>query len=86
MILSGIIALATVFISCEIGQRMTDAFDQISTSIDKSDWYLFPNNIKRMLPMIVANAQRLVELECFGSITCTREVFKNVGTSSKLFK
>lgn len=29
--------------------------------------------------MIIANAQEPVELECFGSIKCSRDVFKNVG-------
>lgn len=78
-ILDGIIALITVFIACELGQRMNDAFDRIGFTIERSNWYLFPIEVKRMLPMIMSIAQQPVELECFGSITCTREVFRKVG-------
>ena len=78
LIINGIIAFAMVFIACEIGQRMNDAFDKIDFTIDQSDWYLFPIGVQRMLPTIIAVAQQPVSLECFGSITCTREVFKNV--------
>lgn len=74
----GIFALALVFIISELGQRMSDTFDEIDSTLDKSDWYLFPIEIKRMLPMIIANAQEPVSLECFGSIICSRNTFKNV--------
>lgn len=76
---NGIFGIALVFIACEIGQRLTDEFDEIKLTIDKFKWYLLPIEIKRMLPMIKANAQEPVPLECFGSIVCIREVFKNVG-------
>lgn len=76
---NGIIGLATVFIACEIGHRMNDAFKEINFTIDKLDWHLFPIEIKRMFPMIIAIVQQPVTLECFGSIACTRDVFKNVG-------
>lgn len=77
--LNGIFGLVAVFIACEIGQRISDTFDQISFSIDQFAWYLFPIQIKRILPMIMENSQESVSLACFGSIVCTREVFKNVG-------
>lgn len=71
----GFIAL---FIACELGQRTTDAFDGINDKIDQLNWYLFPIEIQRTLPMILANAQEPVTFECFGSFNCTREVFKIV--------
>lgn len=77
---NGIIATALVFIACELGQRLGDALEEIDTTVERFDWYLFPIEIKRMLPMIIANAQNAVKLECFGSIHCTRELFKNVRT------
>lgn len=75
---NGTLALATVFIACELGQRLTDGFNDIELTIDQFAWYLFPIEVKRMLPMIIADAQQPVYLECFGSIGCTREVFKSV--------
>lgn len=78
LIICGIFATATVFIACEISQRLIDAFDDIDSTIERFDWYLFPVEIQRMLPMIIMYAQDPVSLECFGSIICTREVFKSV--------
>lgn len=77
--LNGLLAFALVFIACELGQKMTDAFEEIDTTIGQIDWYLFPIEIKRMMLTIAANTQQPVTLECFGSIACTREVFRKVG-------
>lgn len=78
MFTCGILALVTVLIVCELGQRMSDAFDGIDFTTEQFDWYSFPINIKRMLPTIMAIVQQPAELECFGSITATREVFRKV--------
>lgn len=78
LIFSGIFALTLVFIACELGQRLNNAFDRINLTIDRFNWYLFPNEVKCMLPMIIVLAQQPVSLECYGSIVCTRDVFKDV--------
>lgn len=80
LILCGTVALLLVFIICELGQRITDAFEEIGFTIQQSDWYLFPIKIKQMLPMIIANAQKPATIECFGSITCARDTFESVCT------
>lgn len=74
----GIFGFVLALIGCEIGQRISDAFDKIDLTIEQFSWYLFPIEIKRMLPMIMSITQQTISLECFGSITCTRNVFKNV--------
>lgn len=79
LIVTGTIALALVFIVCEIGQRLNDAFEKTSFTIDQLDWYLFPSEVQCLLPMIIAIAQQPAPLECFGSMACNRDVFKNVG-------
>ena len=86
LVISGIAAFATVFIACELGQRLIDAFDEISSTIDHLKWYSLPIEIQRLLPMIVVAAQQPVSVACFGSITCTREVFKNVGIKTSTVK
>lgn len=78
LILDGIFAFTTVLIACELGHRMNSSFERIVFTIEQLDWYLFPIEVQRMLPMIIAIAQQPVTLECFGSIMCNREVFKNV--------
>lgn len=92
LILCGIFAFATVFITCEIGQRINDAFGELAYAIVQFDWYLLPMEIKRMLPVIIAIAHKPFSLKCFGCIICTREVFIKVSIkqsnqqSDKLFK
>lgn len=71
-------AFCTLFIACELGQRMNDAFGGITIMIGQCDWQLFPIKVKRMLPAVLSILQQPVSLECFGSILCTREVFKQV--------
>lgn len=41
-------------------------------------WYLFPLEIKQILPIVLMNAQQPVNLKCIGSIPCDRETFKKV--------
>lgn len=72
------IALFTAFSACEIGQRLSYAFDRINRTLDQSDWYLLPLELKRIFPMFVGITQQPIELECYGSITCVRPVFKDV--------
>lgn len=67
-----------VFIACELCERVSDAFNQIDEVIDQLDWYKYPPDIKRMLPVIMINAQESIVIECFGSISCSRMVFKQV--------
>lgn len=78
LILNAIIAIVAAFIACEIGQQMNNAFNKIDFTLDQIDYYLFPIEIKRALPMIIVVAQQPVTLACFGDITCTRETFKSV--------
>lgn len=64
----------------ELGQRASNAFDEIADEFDNSAWYRFPNRIKRILPVIMVVIQKPVVIECFGSITCCRDVLKTVST------
>lgn len=65
----------------ELGQRGSNAFDEIADEFDKFNWYRFPNKIKRILPLIMVVTQKPVVIECFGSITCCRDVLKTVSST-----
>ena len=71
-------ARGVVLIICELGQRVSDAFQQIADTIENFNWYLFPMEIQQTLPILLMGAQQPVVLECFGSISASRETFKNV--------
>lgn len=74
----GIEGFVVVLMCCELNQRSSDAFSEINSTIDEWHWYLFPIQMKRMLPLVMAITQQPVDLECFGSITCSRKVFRKV--------
>lgn len=64
------------FMACEMGHWEIESFVQIKDEIDQFKWYLFPMKAKRLMPMIIKNAQRPIEIGCFGSHTCKRKSFK----------
>lgn len=71
-------SIGLTFFACELGQRITNAFDNVDEALNELDWYLFPIGVKKMLAMIMGNTQEIVALKCFGSMVCGRDVFKNV--------
>lgn len=77
-IIDTLVATACMFVTCELGQRGSNAFEEILDEFDKFNWYKFPLEISRSLPMILAVAQMPVALEVFASIACCRDVLKTV--------
>lgn len=66
------------FIICEIGQRVSDSFDQIFDTIDQFEWYLFPIKIQRLLPTLLIIAEQPVEIAVIGSTSPNRNTLKKV--------
>lgn len=66
------------FIACELCQQMSNGFDDINDTVDQLNWYEFPVEIQKLMPTLLLNVQQPVLVECFGSITCSREVFIKV--------
>ena len=71
-------SFALVFIVCELGQRVSNGFDDIDSKIDQLRWYKLPKDLWRMLPILMAGSQNPARLAVFGSIKCNRESFKLV--------
>lgn len=67
-----------VFFACEIGQRFSNAYEEIEFVVERMGWNYLPIVIQRMLPTIILNVQQPFEIMCFGSTACTRETFKKV--------
>lgn len=64
--------------TCEIFQYACDEFNKIDDTVEQFDWYLYPEEIKRMLPTVMIMVQQPLEFNCFGSLTCCRETDKKV--------
>lgn len=62
-----------------MGQQISDAFEEINGSFDQLDWYFFPIEQQKALPMILINVQAPVVFKCFGEMLCgSRDTFKMV--------
>lgn len=67
-----------VYAICELCQRISNQYLELSDLIGQCTWYLFPAEIKRVLPIIILGVQQEVSVECFGSTACNRETFERV--------
>lgn len=65
-------------IFCEFGEKMRNAFDEIGAQFEYISWYLLPIVDQQKIPMIMSFNQMPVILRGYGSITGSREVFKQV--------
>lgn len=77
-------AFAVLLMACELGQRISVAFDECSAMIDEFKWYLFPTKVQRILPIIINFTQQPVKINCFGSVAADRETFKYVGIENRI--
>lgn len=68
---------AIVFWS-ETGQMMSNNLEEMKDILWQSEWYSFPIEIQRMLPMAVANTQRPILVHGFGNLLFHRQSIKQV--------
>lgn len=76
-------AFMSLFITCEVFGRISSKFDDINDIMNQYEWYFFPLNVQKILPIILIYAQQPVNIYCFGSIACNRETFKKVKEFNK---
>lgn len=67
-----------IFLSCELGERVSNQFYALNDALYQSDWYLFPDELQRMLPTLLMATQRQVVPRGFGNLLCIRESFQKV--------
>lgn len=67
---------------CEICQRINLVYEKCYDMIGQIEWYLYPVEIQRLLPLIIMVAQRPIQIVYFGSGTCDRELIKKVPACS----
>lgn len=70
-----------LFLTCELGERIASLFNELDNEIVQLEWYLFPMEVQKLLPMVMINTQESIVIQCFGSVACTRWQFKKVSTT-----
>lgn len=78
-------AFGTVFINCELCQRITDSFEQINHRIKAFDWYSYPHEMQKLMPIILLGTQKRVYFKFFGDISNLRVTFRKVRLFPMIF-
>lgn len=78
-------ATASVFVACEVGQRLSNAYSEIADVFDQLNWYLLPIEVRRILPTIILYVQQPIEIMFFGSLSLNRAQFKRVSNTITTF-
>lgn len=70
------------FIFCEIGEQISHAFYEIDYVTEQFGWYVLPTKIWKNLTIILLYGEKPVGFRCFGTVSCNRELFKNVSRNN----
>lgn len=73
-----IYAFGQIWIFCEFGESMSNRFSKVDNMIYFCNWYAFPKEIQRMLPIIMVSAQAPITLTGYSNLSCLRDSFKKV--------
>lgn len=67
-----------VFIYCDLGERISDGFNELYDVICMLKWHKYPIEIQRMLIDILIVTQQPVVIQGFGNVYCTRNACQKV--------
>lgn len=67
-----------VFIICEPGMMMTNAFEIVGMNLYQCDWYTLSIEMQKMYMIFVSNTQNPISVSTYGDILCERERMKKV--------
>lgn len=76
------LAFVIIYGVYEFGEKLTGTFEEINDAYDRFAWNVFPYDVQTMIPTLIVVAQKPIELRVFGSISCGRITFRNVGGTS----
>lgn len=71
-------SFACIFFLCEFGQKLKNEFDELNNTVYNFDWYSFPIEMQRILPIFLNISQDSVALRGFGNVEYERLAFKSV--------
>lgn len=78
ILLTIIPVLGLIFLSCDLGQRLSNVFDEFNNDAWTKNWYLYPLELQRMFLLFGAGTQQSVNIRCYGNILCIRETMRKV--------
>lgn len=71
-----------VSLFCLVGHETTTDYEDIfCTMCSNWEWFKFPLNIQKLLPMILSSAEKPVYLKGYIGVYCTRDFIKTVSNA-----
>lgn len=77
-------SIVFIFLICENCGQVTLKFEMINDTLCQCNWYLFSNEMQKMLVIVMINAQEPTMIHGFFETPCTRESFKKVNIFSSI--
>lgn len=77
-IFAAFFAFGALLLVCDLIERLSNAFMDISDMVHQYDWYAFPVQMQQILLTIFIHINEPVTFKCFGSTTCSRSTFESV--------
>lgn len=75
-VIEGLYVFGFILIFCEVGNQLADEFDTINGAVYKLNWKTYPNEIQRLMVIVLQVTQQPVQLAAYGNYPCSRETFK----------
>lgn len=70
--------ISLILMICEFGERLTNQYEKFYYEFGQCDWYLFPLEIQRVLPIIISNIRKPAVIQGYSNTVCRREACKMV--------
>lgn len=63
---------------CNAATKMTTSCAEMAETIYNTEWYNFPNELQKYLPLVMARSQQELEFKGFGVVMCDLNKFLRV--------
>lgn len=73
-------SFGAILLVCEIGQIVSDAFEDNWHLHDQFKWHSFPTEILHVLPLVMMISQQPVDIQFFGNHSCKRCFSRKIST------
>lgn len=71
-------ALLWPFLFCHFANSVTDEITRLGFTVYNSNWYDFPNDLQKYIPLVIIRSREPVYFTGLGLIRCTLKVFGDV--------
>lgn len=72
------VSFTWTFILCYYATSTTRAMNEIGDTLYNSNWYTYPDEVKKFMIIVIARSQKTIYFTGFKMVRCTLEVFMRV--------